>query len=333
MPVRRNGPGEGSPKDRLETVRFAATRRELIDEFGRYAVDRDVRSGSVIRLLPDTYVATSRSDAFATRAAAALFWAGDASALGGAAAAHAYRLLREPPELVEICVPRSSNPRGPTWIRVLQPSSYDPSSSRIVGGLRCVPVCDAIVQAWSALGTGPGTSLIIGAVRARTARADAIARRANAYPRIPARRALIDLLTLLADGVDSYLERIAATRVFTGREFGGFSRQHSMRVRGRLYVLDMWDAEARVAVELDGRAFHGDELARRRDLERDTDLASVGVVTVRFTFEDITGRPEWCRSRLRSVLRARRRAANWLPVDNQGRKHPRDLPSASATAR
>jgi very-short-patch-repair endonuclease len=117
------------------------------------------------------------------------------------------------------------------------------------------------------------------------------------------------LLDALAGGVESYLEHLAMTRVFTTRDFAGFTRQHRVRVSGRHYVVDMWHEGAKVAVELDGRIFHSDDEARRRDLERDTDLASVGIITVRFTFEDITGRPEWCRTRLKAVLTSRSRRA------------------------
>lgn len=137
--------------------------------------------------------------------------------------------------------------------------------------------------------------------------AAALRARTTAYPRIRARRALVALLGPLAGGAESYLEHLAATRVFNTAEFRGFRRQHPVRAAGRTYVLDMYDDSAGVAVELDGRAFHGGDSARRRDLERDTDLASLGITTIRLTFEDVTGRPEWCRSRVRAALASRRR--------------------------
>jgi very-short-patch-repair endonuclease len=97
------------------------------------------------------------------------------------------------------------------------------------------------------------------------------------------------------------------TRVFNTRDFRGFARQVPVRAPGRRYILDMFHADARVAVELDGRLFHGDDLARRRDLARDTDLASMGITTIRLTFEDITRRPQWCRARVRAAISAHRR--------------------------
>jgi very-short-patch-repair endonuclease len=115
------------------------------------------------------------------------------------------------------------------------------------------------------------------------------------------------LLADLSRGPESYLEHVALTRVFNTRDFRGFGRQVPVRAPGQRYILDMFHADARVAVELDGRLFHGDDIARRRDLARDTDLASMGITTIRLTFEDITRRPHWCRARVRAAIVARQR--------------------------
>ncbi|UJH70158.1 hypothetical protein [Ornithinimicrobium sp. INDO-MA30-4] len=38
------------------------------------------------------------------------------------------------------------------------------------------------------------------------------------------------------------------------------------RVDGRRYVLDMWHEQARLAIELDGQAYHSGDVARQRDV-------------------------------------------------------------------
>lgn len=294
-----------SPAEWLAREPRAVSRADVLAHFTRHALDRDIRLGLVTHILPDTYVGSAHRNAFATRATAALVWAGPAAALGGTSAAFAHRLVAEEPPTVTLCVPRTTRLRGPEWIRVIQPS-VDMARAH-AGGLRVVPPLDAVIQAWSELGTGRGTALILNAVRRERITANALRVRASAYPRIRARRALIALLDPLDDGAESYLEHLAATRVFNTAEFRAFHRQHPVRAGGRTYVLDMYDDSARVAVELDGRAFHGEDASRRRDLERDADLASLGITTIRLTFEDVTGRPEWCRSRVRAALAARRR--------------------------
>ena len=131
--------------------------------------------------------------------------------------------------------------------------------------------------------------------------------RAAQLPRIPERRALLALVRSLDRGIDSYLEHLAATRVFNLAEFARLAHQQSIRAGSRRYVLDLYDAETKVAVELDGRRFHGDDSARRRDLERDAELAALGITTIRLTFEDVHQRPGWCRDRVRRAMRSRRR--------------------------
>lgn len=294
-----------SPADWLAREPRAASRADVLLRFTRHALDRDLRAGLIIRILPNTYVGSAHRNAFAARAAAALAWAGPRAVLGGTSAAFAHRLIAAEPPVVTLFIPRTDRLRGPEWIRIIQPSvAVTPAHA---GGLRVAPAVDAVIQAWSELGTGRGTALILNSVRREQITASALRARTSAYPRIRARRALVALLGPLDDGAESYLEHLAATRVFNTAEFRGFRRQYPVRTAGRTYVLDMYDDSARVAVELDGRAFHGEDAARRHDLERDANLASLGITTIRLTFEDVTGRPEWCRSRVRATLSARRR--------------------------
>jgi very-short-patch-repair endonuclease len=180
----------------------------------------------------------------------------------------------------------------------------------MVRGVRAVPVVDAVIQAWNQLPMDRATSMILDGARRDRFRAADLAERIADYPRIRGRRALVRLLGELRGGIESYLEHLASTRVFNTRDFAGFRRQAPVRACGQRFVLDMFHEHARVAVELDGRAFPSDDSDRRRDLARDAILASVGIMTIRLTFEDITQRPEWCRARVRNALSsARRRGA------------------------
>lgn len=63
----------------------------------------------------------------------------------------------------------------------------------------------------------------------------------------------------------------------------------------------------RVILESDGWADHGrDRRGFARDRERDPLLVEAGWLVIRFTWEQITARPEWVAARLRSVLSSRR---------------------------
>jgi len=74
---------------------------------------------------------------------------------------------------------------------------------------------------------------------------------------------------------------------------------------GRAAELDAAWPEARVAVELDGAAFHGSREARERDLRRDSALAALGWVVLRFSYERLVSDPDGCRREIEAVVRHR----------------------------
>lgn len=81
--------------------------------------------------------------------------------------------------------------------------------------------------------------------------------------------------------------------------------QHEIRQGGRLVArVDFcWPAE-RLVVEADGFAFHSDRAAYRKDRERLNELALLGWRVLRFTWEDVMGRPEHVVGTVLRCLRA-----------------------------
>lgn len=63
--------------------------------------------------------------------------------------------------------------------------------------------------------------------------------------------------------------------------------------------------EARVAVELDGAAFHGSKEQRERDLRRDSALAAAGWVVLRFSYARLVNDPEGCRREIIAAVLGR----------------------------
>ncbi|NTV39639.1 MAG: DUF559 domain-containing protein [Demequinaceae bacterium] len=92
--------------------------------------------------------------------------------------------------------------------------------------------------------------------------------------------------------------------------------------QGRKYVVDMFHRATRLAVELDGRTYHGDNAARLRDLERDAHLATVGVSTLRLTYDDIMRRPDWCRRTVSLALGARAGRSTSIRERDHGQSPP-----------
>ena len=109
----------------------------------------------------------------------------------------------------------------------------------------------------------------------------------------------------VAAGSESYLEVHAVESVFVGRRFDRFLRRHVVSVSGRRYRLDIFDASTMTAIELDRATYHSGAWEGQRDIRRDVDLAAIGILTVRFSFVDLTTRPEWCRALALDVLKHR----------------------------
>ncbi|MGY1734696.1 DUF559 domain-containing protein [Geodermatophilus sp. SYSU D00684] len=76
---------------------------------------------------------------------------------------------------------------------------------------------------------------------------------------------------------------------------------------GEVFVLDAAYEEVRLAVEMDGAAWHGSRAQRERDIRRDALLATRGWQTLRFGFRRLTAEPVACRREILAVHGARRR--------------------------
>lgn len=68
------------------------------------------------------------------------------------------------------------------------------------------------------------------------------------------------------------------------------------------YEVDCLFKREKLVVELDGRQFHGDAFALEADSEKTRYLRSLGYRVLRFTWADVTGRPEWVAARIREAL-------------------------------
>lgn len=123
----------------------------------------------------------------------------------------------------------------------------------------------------------------------------------------PGRAALSSLLELVAGGCQSELEIWGVLHALPGPpHVPPYAQQHRVTLPdGRWMDLDAAWPEARVAVELDGAAFHGSREARERDLRRDTALAGAGWIVLRFSYARLVADPDGCRREIVAALRHR----------------------------
>jgi very-short-patch-repair endonuclease len=82
-------------------------------------------------------------------------------------------------------------------------------------------------------------------------------------------------------------------------------QQHRVRLPWATVHLDAALPELKIAIEMDGAAFHGSAEDRERDIRRDAALAARGWVVLRFSYRRLTTDPEGCRREIVEVCRAR----------------------------
>lgn len=280
------------------------SRAGLVERWSDHTVNAAVRAGVIARVAPGLYVAADHLERCEWRVTAAARWALPQGAVSGCAALWLHGVVDTAPARVTIATPHRFKRRPLPYVR-LRRSTVEVNPVRI-NDIPAVPLVDAILHAWEEIPRQERPGLVLDAIRRGSLSSITLRARLGEYPRIRGRAALNRLLDQVGSGVTSYLEFRARTRVFNTSEFAALTWQAPVSVRGRRYILDAYDARARLAIELDGRAFHSDDAARRGDLERDARLASVGIQTVRFTYEDIVRRPEWCRVMVRNAARWRR---------------------------
>jgi very-short-patch-repair endonuclease len=123
----------------------------------------------------------------------------------------------------------------------------------------------------------------------------------------PRTRRRPELLALLGvcDGSQSEAEIAMLVRVIRAYRLPEPQRQFCVDAGGRSYRLDLAYPEALLAIEVDGKAWHFNAERRNGDIRRDAELAADGWLTLRFTYEQITGEPGWVAGCIAAALTAR----------------------------
>jgi len=290
-----------------------ATRIDLTLASSTTSVARWTASGDVVHVHPGVLMLPSAAQDPLARARAATLWA--KGPLSHRSALELWDVVPPSSGLLHVTVPADRFPRRTNGVVVHRTTVHLP-----ITAIRGVPVTDlarSLVDSWdwahrSKKGRpGGGQAVIrqavIECVRSRRLAVAAVRGESAARPVHAGRAALTALLDLVEGGCESELEIWGVTRVLPGPPaVPAWVQQHEVRLGdGRRVRLDAAFTEARVAVELDGAAFHGSREARERDLRRDTALAALGWVVLRFSYARLTSDPEGCRREIEAVVRAR----------------------------
>lgn len=258
------------------------------------AIGRRLASGEWRRVHRATYRVTALRLERATAVwAAHLAVAG--SAVTSAGALWRVGVLTEPPAVPHLVVPTAWRGAAPAGARVTR-SSVSVRSTLVVGGMRTVRCESAMVHFLAGRPVdGPAVldrALQLGQVDL-PGLDDALAA-ASRSRGVAAARALV---AAAADGAASEAERLLG-RALTAAGIIGFRR--NARV-GR-YVVDLAFPGCRLAVEVDGWAWHIDPDRFQRDRARQNALVLAGWTVLRFTWSDVTERPDRVVAQIRRAL-------------------------------
>lgn len=281
-----------------------AARQALLQAVTRNQLDDEIRRRHLIRVAPRVYARPWDVDVGLSRERAILVACGPYAALSHTSALTQWRLPVPACADVHVTVPGTTLPRAAGRSVVVHRTQHPPHTIPL-NGLRTVVREVAIVSSWPLLRGSDQRAPLLTACRERVVDIDELATVA-ASSRVRGKRSLERLIAAIRHGCESELELWGYTAVFAIPGLSHAARQVTVTVRGRRYRLDMAYEAQRVAVELDGRAFHASPVQWERDIERDAALATIGWQTIRLSHRRLTTDVDGCRRDVLRALEARR---------------------------
>lgn len=286
--------------DVLRSGGGVATRHQLLTVAGRQQLDAAMRRGELVRLLPRILARPWDADSDEIRLRAAVLFAGPGAAVSHLTALTRWRLPAPPTDDVHVTSTRRL--RSPHSSAVIVHHSRVALAALPIDGVRTVSRAPAIVQSWPMLTGAEQRAPLLVATRERVVAVEELLAVAAGAGKLAGIGELRGLAEAISAGCRSELELWGYRDVFDVSGLRHAVRQRGVRVGGRRYLLDMAYEEERVAVELDGRAYHASADQWERDIRRDLALATLGWQTIRLSHRRLTTDPDGCRRDVLSVL-------------------------------
>ena len=254
-------------------------------------VQRRVREGRWRRLYPGVVLVGGHRLTDDARTVAAWLWAGERAAVAGPAAACWHEMPVCAPAVVDVTLPRALHRRARPGVRLRRRDLADEDVA-VVRGLRLTGRALTVLETAVALADG---SAFLDRALQRHVRFDEVYR---AYCRsVGGRNPAGALLIAAADRADSAAERVAV-RLLLAAGIGGWELGYPFGP----YLIDLAFPEAKVAVEIDGWAWHVDQDRFANDRRKGNALVRAGWQVLRFTWHDLTKRPGYVVAEIRAAL-------------------------------
>jgi very-short-patch-repair endonuclease len=256
-------------------------------------LQRRVASGAWRRLHPRVYLAGGHRLTDEARIRAAALWCGDQATVSGVAAAYWHGMMPRAPGPVDLAVPRSVRLEPGRGV-LPHRRDLDPADRIEVRGLWVTASPLTVLQTATELVDG---STFLDRALQRHVHIDGLraAHSRNLGRRGSARAGR--LLAAAGDGAESAAERLLVKHL---RRAGitGWVLGHPLGP----YSIDLAFPAARLAVEVDGWAWHTDPARFAADRHKGNAITRAGWDLLRFTWHDLDGRPESCVQEVRELL-------------------------------
>lgn len=260
------------------------------------AIERRLQSGAWVRCSRGVYFVDDRPFSDAARIRAAVWSYGSGAAASGLTAAWWLAVTRFAPDIAEVTVPRDSHGRrhADTRVRRRDLADCDVVERR---GLRVTSLPLTVVEA--AAQRGGGAKLMDNALQRHVDLNSLWHAHLRNKGRTGAPRSR-RLLQAASDGSRSAAERLLINILKTAGISGW---KANYRVAG--YRVDVGFPRSRVAIEVDGMAFHTGADEFQTDRERQNIIVLNGWQVLRFTWLDLAEYPDRVITLIRSAISAR----------------------------
>ncbi|GGF24006.1 type IV toxin-antitoxin system AbiEi family antitoxin domain-containing protein [Williamsia phyllosphaerae] len=258
----------------------------------RSAVQRRVAAGEWRRVGRGVYFVADREVSTRARLRAACWSVGSHAALSGTSAAWWHRLVDEPPTVVTVTARRGRHGGAVTAVTVVH-RDLDVVDVVERSDLLMTGVPLTVLDTAAVTGMGVLDSALL---RGRVSLEQLLAAHAR-YPGRRGSKVTGDMLRRAHSGARSEAERLLVG-LLRRAAIGGWVANRE--VCG--FPVDIVFDTDRVLVEIDGMAFHSDALAFQHDRTRQNILVANGWTILRFTWADLTQRPQYVVSQIRSAL-------------------------------
>lgn len=171
----------------------------------------------------------------------------------------------------------------------------------VLDGLPVTGRADTVLDQLTVLSPRDASTLADRAIQRSWLRPDQVAARLKEYPRRPGNRQLQRIAGRLDDGAASMSER-RLHRILRANGIRDWKPNYQVWVDGVLIaVLDVAIPHMKLALEVDGMAYHVDVDRFQRDRTRQNALVNLGWTVLRFTWSDLVDRPGYVAAAVRRV--------------------------------